>query len=93
MNNAVTGSSALLFPLPDLCHGRMVLRVLVLAQAVAILLNQFIRPLDSLAVRVQLLQTAAGAGPAKADNHSRQLFVTAVCDHGFDQQSRLVMVA
>ncbi|WP_290613197.1 sensor histidine kinase [Arsukibacterium sp. UBA3155] len=38
MNNSVTGKSNLLFPLPDLCHGRMVLRVLVLAQAVAILL-------------------------------------------------------
>lgn len=38
MNKAVTATPYPLFPLPDLCHGRMVLRVLVLAQAVAILL-------------------------------------------------------
>ncbi|WP_052750241.1 sensor histidine kinase [Arsukibacterium sp. MJ3] len=38
MNNAVTAKSYPLFPLPDVCHGRMVMRVLVLAQAVAILL-------------------------------------------------------
>ncbi|MDX1538975.1 sensor histidine kinase [Arsukibacterium sp.] len=38
MNKAATALPSPLFPLPDLCHGRMVLRVLVLAQAVAILL-------------------------------------------------------
>lgn len=38
MIKAATAAPYPLFPLPDLCHGRMVLRVLVLAQAVAILL-------------------------------------------------------
>ncbi len=37
MNKAATTPYPL-FPLPDLCHGRMVLRMLVLAQAVAIIL-------------------------------------------------------
>lgn len=38
MSKAATATPYPFFPLPDLCHGRMVLRVLVLAQAVAILL-------------------------------------------------------
>ncbi|WP_052748900.1 sensor histidine kinase [Arsukibacterium ikkense] len=38
MNKAVTATPYPLFPLPDLCHGRMVMRMLVLAQAVAIML-------------------------------------------------------
>ncbi|MDX1678494.1 sensor histidine kinase [Arsukibacterium sp.] len=38
MAKAVTASPYPIYPLPDLCQGRMVLRVLVLAQAVAILL-------------------------------------------------------
>ena len=38
MSKAANATPYPVFPLPDLCHGRMVLRVLVLAQAVAILL-------------------------------------------------------